>query len=223
MSDQTPEQMIATLRTDMTKADNELLGKIKERLDPKSFSFLLEEKDQQGKIPKTFKNYDEGLKAYVKKEIEAAGEMTWKPQIEWYKTPEFMGLVTGLTFLKLDLAIFDVTERVKRLALRAASGVRNWVANRWRPSWRGEWRTAAHKGELQFQQLETTVGRLRPLVMDSRKKLRLLDKRVEKLELRDRNVRQAVQNVPNDSSVTGTTNRITRLRAEVDLLRAALG
>lgn len=223
MSDQTPEQKIATLRTDMTTADNQLLEQIKAKLDQASLDFVLQEKDEQGKIKNTFKTYDEGLKAYVKKEIETAGEMTWTPQQEWYKTPEFMGFVTGLTgsmfgmmLLKVDVAIFDFSEQVANYVRRPV--YKHLVSRIAKREIKTPMDQAKHEANLldqRVQRIETHLRRLTPLVRNARN-------RVRALEARDRNVRQAVQNIPNDSSVTSSTNRITKLRAEVDLLRAAL-
>ncbi|WP_318208680.1 MULTISPECIES: hypothetical protein [unclassified Streptomyces] len=249
--EQTPQQMIATLRGDMVKADNGLVEQIKAKLDAQSLDFVLKEKDEQGKTKSTFKTYDEGLKAYVKQEIETAGEMTWEPQKEWYKTPEFMGFVTGLTaamigmtLVKVDVAMFDFSEQVANYVRRPV--YKHLVSRIAKREIMTPLDKANHEAKLldtRIQNIETRIKRMVPLLRNARNRIRALESRdelietrirrmtpllrnardrIRALESRDRNVRQAVQNIPNDSSVTNSTNRITKLRAEVDLLRAAL-
>lgn len=168
-------------------------------------------------LTKTTTEEQLATQAWVKKETETSLWTFWKD-------PEIVGAAFAFTILKFELmSLINLDPAIEKWFNK-----KGWERNRFgimAPIPKAEKERRAKEitdAENRIKNIETRLARLTPLLRDARGRIRLLDKRVDKLETRDATTRRAVQNIPSDPSVAGTTNRITRLRAEVDLLTAAL-
>ncbi|MFJ5046758.1 hypothetical protein [Streptomyces sp. NPDC088719] len=237
-----PEEQIQQLKADLGARDSRLTGEIQKKLDKDQFSFLAQEqkKKDAGAAEKN-KTFEASLKKLIATEVEAAGASVWKPDSRYFKTPEFMGLVTaltagaagaafasiGLTFVKYDFAIFDLTEKVNRAILRLTN-----LALR-RTQWQNQIRTSQHNAELDLnRRFHDLDKRLTLRIKDAAKKLNkridALDRRVA-ANTRARNttghqVRNNVQRSPGTIPATRPAAAdLNELHRRVDQLAAAIG
>ncbi|MFJ2177211.1 hypothetical protein ACIOHE_30495 [Streptomyces sp. NPDC087851] len=224
----TTEDQISQLRRDLTAADAQLSTRIQEKLDKDKFSFLEEKK--KGAKKSEEETYEKRLKNYVDNAIEEAGKSTWVPDIREFKTPEFMALVTaitgtmiGVTFIKYDFTILDLTEKINRLILDRVNRIaRRHTAER-------RFRTAEQKAEralnLRFSTLDNRIATLRRNV---NRRIDLVERRLAATNTSHSNVRnQVTTGVPRSPGsipqAHDTARELNSLHTRIDALVAALG
>lgn len=233
-----PEEQIQQLKADLGAQDYRLTGEIQKKLDKDQFSFLAQEqkKKDAGAAEKN-KTFEASLKKLIATEVEAAGASVWTPDSRYLKTPEFMGLVTaltagaagaafasiGLTFVKYDFAIFDLTEKVNRAILRLTN-----TALR-RTQWENQFRTGQHNAELDLNRRFGYLDkRIKAAAKKLNKRIDALDRRVA-ANTRARNttghqVRNNVQRSPGTIPATRPAAAdLNELHRRVDQLAAAIG
>jgi tetrahydromethanopterin S-methyltransferase subunit G len=236
------EEQIRQIREDLTKQDSRLTAGIQTKLDKEKFSFLIEEDKRKSAATKEGKaTFEAALKKLITAEIEKAGESVWKPDSRVYKTPEFMGIVTaltaaamgatlasiGLTIVKYDFAVLDLTEKINRNVARMA----NFVTGR--KQWQNQFRTSQHKAELElsrkFHDLDHKLSRhIKEVAKKLNKRIDKLDKRVAENTRARRNSRDQVRSTVAASPGTIPSTRaaaadLNELHTRIDQLVAALG
>ncbi|XXZ50878.1 hypothetical protein AAGT00_22810 [Streptomyces cavourensis] len=237
-----PEEQIQQLKADLSARDSRLTAEIQMKLDKEQFSFLSqEEKKKEAGSTENNKTFEASLKKLIVAEVEEAGKSAWKPDSRWYKTPEFMGLVTaltagaagatiaslGLTFVKYDFALFDLTEKVNRALLRMADRARK------RTRWQDQTRTSQHKAELElnrrFHDLDKRLTlNIKGVAKNLNKRIDALDRRVAaNTRARNATSRQVRNNVPASPGTIPATRPaaadLNELHRRVDQLAAAIG
>ncbi|MGW6284193.1 hypothetical protein [Streptomyces sp. NPDC055107] len=237
-----PEEQIQQLKADLSARDSRLTGEIQRKLDKDQFSFLAqEEKKKDAGAAEKNKTFEASLKKLIADEVEAAGASVWTPDARRFKTPEFMGLVTaltagavgaaaatiGMTFIKYDFTVLDLTERVNRAVLRLAN-----LALR-RTEWEKQFRTNQHNAELdlnrRFHNLDQRLTlKIKAAAKKLNKRIDALDRRVA-ANTRARNttghqVRNNVQRSPGTIPATRPAAAdLNELHRRVDQLAAAIG
>ncbi|MDT0610107.1 hypothetical protein [Streptomyces lancefieldiae] len=235
-----PEEQIRQIREDLTAQNTRLTSEIQKKLDKDKLSFLVEKDKNKQAEQKTF---EASLKQLISTEVEKAGQSVWKPDSRWYKTPEFMGFVSaltgaaiggtlasmGLTFVKYDFALFDLTEKVNRAILRVANHVTK------RDRWQDQFRTSQHKAELElnrrFHDLDHRLSRrIKDVAKKLNKRIDGLDRRVAENTRARRNVQDARDRVRTVAASPGTipstrtaAAELNELHTRIDQLVAALG
>ncbi|MFE9819484.1 hypothetical protein [Streptomyces sp. NBC_00236] len=237
-----PEEQIRQIREDLTSQDSRLTTQIQTKLDKEKFAFLVkggEEKKASEKKEKA--SFEASLKSLITSEIEKAGESVWAPDRRYFKTPEFMGLVTGLTagmigatfasigltIVKYDFTLLDLTERINRNVARMA----NFVTRR--KQWQKQFRTSAHRAELElnsrFHKLDQRLTlRIKEVAKKLNKRIDALDKRVAANTRARHNTRNQVRSgVPLSPGTIPSTRaasaELNELHTRIDQLVSALG
>jgi hypothetical protein len=223
----TPEEQIKKVKEELSAEDRRLDGEIKKKVSKEELAGQ-NKKDQEAKKQEQAA-YDKSIKKIITDEIEKAGESVWKPDSRWYKTPEFMGFVSGLTgsligvtFIKYDFAIFDVTEKVNRLALQIV----NYITKR--TEWDRKFLTAQQKDERKLNgKFSAIEHRLSRQMKNVNKRIGAVEKRVAKVERTGRDVRQRMGTVPlSPGSIPQAHNaadELNTLHSRIDALVAAIG
>ncbi|MFC4503009.1 MULTISPECIES: hypothetical protein [Streptomyces] len=223
----TPEEQIQSLKDE----DKRLATEIKLQIDRNELFLILTEKkiEEQAAEQKAAPEKEKTLKKLIADEIEKAGASTFKPDTRWYKTPEFMGFVSGLTgsligvtFVKYDFAIFDITEKVNRLALRLVNAVMR------RAELDRQFLTAQQKDERKLNgRFSTIEHRLSRLMKNANKRIGAVETRVARIERSGRDTRARVGSVPaSPGSIPrsrSAADELENLHSRIDALVAAIG
>ncbi|MFD9431335.1 hypothetical protein [Streptomyces sp. NPDC060002] len=227
----TPTEQIQKLKEDLTAEDRRLGGEIKKKVDKEEFpTFFAEERKKEEPARKQAEaERAKSLNKLVADEVEKAGESAWKPDSRWYKTPEFMGFVSGLTgsligitVIKYDFAIFDVTEKVNRLTLRLV----NFITKR--TQWDRQFLTAQQKDERKLNRRFSTIEhRLSRLMKNANKRIGAVELKVARIDRSRSDARGRMGSVPTSPGsipqAHNAADELNNLHARVDALVAAIG
>ncbi|MFJ4619086.1 hypothetical protein [Streptomyces sp. NPDC088812] len=221
---------VEKVKETLSQEDKRLDGEIKKKVDKTELAFLTEEKKkEQAAKKKEESEYEKSLKKLIADEIEKAGESAWKPDTRWYKTPEFMGFVSGLTgsligvtFIKYDFAIFDVTEKVNRLTLQLV----NYITKR--TQYDRQFLTAQQKDERKLNSRFSSIEhRLSRSMKNANKRIGAVELRVAKIERSQRDVRSRMGSVPTSPGsipqAHNAADELNQLHTRINALVAAIG
>lgn len=143
---------------------------------------------------------------------------------ELFKGPEVLGIFLGWAILKLELTPFINFDP----AIENWMKKHNWERNRFGILMKVKAEELERRAnvvaaaERRLVSMETGIKRLTTLTLDSRKQLRVLDRKVAALETRAAGTRQAVRDIPNSPEMAAAATRTARLQTQVNLLSAAL-
>ncbi|MEU1513970.1 hypothetical protein ABZ490_17720 [Streptomyces sp. NPDC005811] len=223
----TLEEQIKSLK----EKDEDLARSIANQIDKTELDafFTSKKKLEQDAEKQAAPEKEKALKKLISDEIEKAGQSAWKPDSRWYKTPEFMGFVSaltgsliGLTLVKYDFAVFDITEKVNRLALRLV----NYITGR--TQWDRQFLTSEQKDERKLNgRFSAIEHRLARQMKNANKRIGAVETRVARIERSGRDVRERVGSVaaspgsiPQSRSAAA---ELENLHSRIDALVAALG
>ncbi|MCQ0024188.1 hypothetical protein M4914_15310 [Streptomyces somaliensis DSM 40738] len=237
----TPENQINQLRKDFEEADSRLRIEIQKKLDKDKLSFLETEDKTKKEAEKKEEEkkqgtYEASLQKYIEKIVEKASKSTWKPDTREFKTPEFMGLVTaltlgavggtlmsiGLTIVKYDMTILDMTERVNRFGLKLINHLTKRTEHD--RQFLTEQQKAERKLHKRFADIEHRLARR---TRNANTRLGALERRTALIERSRNQARErvgAVSGSPgNIPSTHSTANELNFLHRRINELVSAIG
>ncbi|MFF3750101.1 hypothetical protein ACFYYH_06505 [Streptomyces sp. NPDC002018] len=162
--------------------------------------------------------------SWVKKETASS---LW----ETVKDPEFLGLVTALTVVKLELAPLLSLEPAIDAFLKRYDVERNRFGFMWRVAAEERQRRAREIADARarLERMEKGIARLQDLTTGAHSKIRnshtriqALERRVSRMDTRSNVARQQIRHMDSSPDLSGTTSQVTLLERRVNLLAAAL-